>query len=55
MIYPNVQCVTVCDTSNIIIITYFVLVRIGCKTKPVLSISQVRAFKNDRGKADINL
>ena len=50
MIYPNVQCVTVCDTSNIIIITYFVLVRIGCKAKPVLSISQVRALKNDRGK-----
>ena len=44
-----------CDSSNIIIITY--IFHIGNNlmfTTPVLSVSQVHALKNDRGKADIN-
>ena len=46
---------TVCDSSNIIIITY--IFHIGNNlmfTTPVLSVSQVHALKNYRGKADIN-
>ena len=53
--YSVWQSVTVCDSSNIIIITY--IFHIGNNlmfTTPVLSVSQVHALKNDRGKADIN-
>ena len=55
LMYSVWQGVTVCDSSNIIIITY--IFHIGNNlmfTTPVLSVSQVHALKNYRGKADIN-